>query len=517
MKTKIIRKCVIGFSTLACTGTLTPILCSAQNSKEQGENLKKPNILFIAIDDLRPVISLYGDKIAHTPNFTRLAKYGVTFTSNYCQMALSGPTRASLMTGLRPDQTGVWSLQGNFRTNNPDVVSLPELFKNNGYEAIGMGKIYHPLDDKKFRDDPQSWSLPYIKTPAPTYVLSNGRKATECADVPDDTYEDGIIAKKGVEIIKKFSNTAKPFFLAVGFKKPHAPYVAPKKYWDLYDRAKMPIAEYQDVTSDPIVYAYHPSNELKVYSDIPPFHSYEDTKHLDIATQQRVIHAYYACVSYVDAQIGKLLDALEEQGVANNTIIVLWSDHGYHLGDHGLWNKNSNFENSTRTVMILCAPNMKRNVCTSSLTEYIDIFPTLCELSDIKPPAYLDGKSLVPILKNPKKKIAEYAFGQYNRGEVNGYSIRSSRYRLVEWVKDFRSYIPFAGKEIMGVEFYDYQEDPLEKNNVAKSPEYKKIVDKMQTDLHIFYQKQYEKRKLFRTSDLFPIGENSLADFDNFM
>ncbi len=515
MNTKILKKCIIGFGTI--TGTVIPVLCSAQNTKEPGKDVKKPNILFIAIDDLRPVISVYGDKTAHTPNFERLAHYGVTFSNNYCQMALSGPTRASLLTGLRPDQIGVWSLQGNFRVNNPSAVSLPELLMKNGYETVGMGKIYHPLDNKKYRDDPMSWSIPYIKTPAATYMIADGRKATECADVPDNAYEDGIIAEKGVEMINKMAKSDKPFFVAVGFKKPHAPYVAPKKYWDMYERDKVPLAEFQSMSSDPVVYAYHPSNELKVYSDIPPFQSYEDTKHMDEATQRRVIHAYYACVSYIDAQLGKLLDALEKQGIAENTVIVLWSDHGYHLGDHGLWNKTSNFEGSTRTVMIICAPGMKRDVYTSSISEYVDMYPTICDLAGVTPPAYIDGKSLVPVLKNPLKKVNEYAFGQYNRGKINGYSCRNSRYRLVEWVKDFRTYVPLQGRQIVGIELYDYQTDPLETKNIANKPEFKKIVEKMQKDLHIHYQKQYEKSKQFEISKLFPVADVNLDDFDNFM
>jgi len=512
MNTTIFKKCIIGFGTIAFTSTLTPVICSAQNTKKSNENAKKPNILFIAIDDLRPVISVYGDKIAQTPNFDRLAKYCVTFNNNYCQMSLSGPSRASLLTGLRPDQIGVWSLQGNFRINNPNTVSLPELLKNNGYETVGMGKVFHPLDDKKFRDDPKSWTIPYIKTPAPTYMLAGGRKATECADVPDNAYEDGLIAENGVEIIKVMAKSEKPFFLAVGFKKPHAPYVAPKKYWDMYERDKMPIAEYQDMSSDPVVYAYHPSNELKVYSDIPSFQSYQDTKHLDLATQRRVIHAYYACVSYIDAQIGKLLDELEKQGIANNTIIALWSDHGYHLGDHGLWNKTTNFEHSTRTALMIAAPGMMRNVYTSNITEFVDIYPTVCELVDVVKPADLDGKSLVSILRNPSKINSDFAFGQYNRGNINGYSCRDSRYRLVEWVKDFKTYVPFDGKEIVGTELYDYVKDPLETKNVANNPEYKKILGKMQKELHSFYDSQYEKSKIYNISKLFPIADNSSLD-----
>lgn len=506
-----IKKYIIGFSTIACTGTL-PIICFAQNDKKARENAKKPNILFIAIDDLRPVISVYGDKMANTPNFDRLAKYCVTFSNNYCQMSLSGPTRASLLTGLRPDEIGVWSLQGNFRINNPDAVTLPETLMNNGYETIGIGKVFHPLDDVKYRDDPKSWSLPYIKSTAPVYMLAGGRKATECADVPDNAYSDGIIAEKGVEMIKEMAKSEKPFFLAVGFKKPHAPYVAPKKYWDMYQREKMPIAEYQNMSSDPVAYAYHPSNELKVYSDIPSFHSYEDTKHLDLATQRRIIHAYYACVSYVDAQIGKLLDELEKQSIANNTIIILWSDHGYHLGDHGLWNKTTNFELSTRTALMIAAPGMKRGVYTSNVTEFVDIYPTICELAGVGTPANLSGKSLFSVLKDPSKKNRSFAFGQYNRGNINGYSCRNSRYRLVEWIRDFKTYVPFDNKEIVGTELYDYDKDPLETTNLAHNPEYKKILEMMQKELHTFYNKQYEKSKKYNISKLFPVKEKSHLD-----
>ncbi len=501
------NKCLIGLSTI--TGALVPANLSAQNIKTHEKKGKQPNILFIAIDDMRPVLSIYGDKMAHTPNFERLAKSGVTFTSNYCQMALSGPTRASLLTGLRPDQIGVWSLQGNFRVNNPDAVSLPELLMKNGYETMGVGKIYHPLDNLKYRNDPQSWSVPYTKTPAATYMLAEGRKATECADVPDDAYEDGIIAERGVEMIQKMAKADKPFFVAVGFKKPHAPYVAPKKYWDMYDREKMPVAPFQDMSSDPVVYAYHASNEIKVYSDIPPFHSYEDTKHLDVATQKRVIHAYYACVSYIDAQLGKLLDALEQQGIADNTVIILWSDHGYHLGDHGLWNKTSNFEGATRTVMLMSVPGMKRDVYSKSISEYVDIYPTICELAGVTPPSFIDGKSLVPVLKNPAAKVNKYAYGQYNRGKINGYSCRNERYRLVEWVDNFKTYVPFDEKKVVGVELYDYTTDPLETKNVANKPEYKKIVEQMRKDLHQHYKEQYEKSKLFKISRLFPVDKET--------
>lgn len=514
MKTSAIGKFVIGIGAFTLSGSVFNEECAAENNQTQVKLKGKPNILFIAVDDLRPVISVYGDKTAKTPNFERLAKYGITFNRSYCQQALSGPTRASLLTGLRPDNIGVWTLQGNFRKNNPQVVTLPELLKNNGYETIGIGKIFHPLDNLKFRNDPQSWSVPYIKTSAPTYMLASGRNATECADVPDNAYEDGLIAQAGISWLKELSKSSKPFFLAVGFKKPHAPYVAPKKYWDLYERDDMPLAEYQQMSSDPVLYAYHPSNELKVYSDIPPFHSYEDTKHLDTATQKRVIHAYYACVSYIDAQIGKLLDELESQGIAENTVIILWSDHGYHLGDHGLWNKLTNFENSTKSALMICAPDFKRDIKTDAVTEFVDIFPTVCDLAGIEKPGYLDGESLINVMQYPEKSKTDYAFGQFSRGNIYGYSCRDSRYRLVEWIENFRTYLPLEGKKIAGIELYDYEKDPLETTNLANDPKYKRVLEKIKRELHSFYSEQFERSKHHPVAEKFPLTVKEEIDTD---
>lgn len=308
----------------------------------------RPNVLLIAIDDMKPWIGPYGDPIAKTPAMDALASRATTFNNAYCQVSLSGPTRSSLLTGLNPDHTGVWWLMGSFRKNNPDIVTMPQALKDNGYETVGVGKVYHPLKDKEVKDDPISWSLPYIKTSGSQYALSNGRVATECADVPDNGYVDGVIAEEAVKALGKLKNSDKPFFLGVGFKKPHLPFCAPKKYWDMYDREAMPVAEFQEMSTDPVEYAYHNSLELKGYSDIPPFESFVDTKHLDTETQKRLLHAYYACISYTDAQIGKVLEALEKEGLADNTIVIMFGDHGYHLGDHGMWNKLSDFEQRTQ-------------------------------------------------------------------------------------------------------------------------------------------------------------------------
>lgn len=478
----------------------------------QGDD-KRPNILFIAVDDMKPWISPYGDKLARTPAMDRLAARGVTFDRAYCQVALSGPTRSSLLTGLNPDHTGVWWLMGSFRNNNPAIVTLPQALKDNGYETVGVGKVYHPLIDKNLKNDPQSWSRPYVKTPGATYALANGRVATECADVPDNAYVDGVITEEAIRTMKELKNGDRPFFLGVGYKKPHLPFCAPKKYWDMYSRDEMPVAEFQAMSSDPVEYAYHNSLELKGYSDIPPFESYMDARQLDVATQRRLLHAYYACISYVDAQIGKLLDALDENGLADNTVIVLFGDHGYHLGDHGLWNKITDFEQATHVPLIISAPGMARGGHSASVVEFLDIFPTLCELTSTPHPQQLDGSSLTPLLRNPAKRVKDYAVSQFSRSttenytiytdtdlkgkadelkdDITGYALRDDRYRLVEWTKGFKTFMPFDPDVVIGYELYDYAVDPQERVNVADDPAYAGVVQRLKSKLHNHYAKSY--------------------------
>ncbi|MDE7407780.1 MAG: sulfatase [Muribaculaceae bacterium] len=465
-----IEKFFVGIGALAAA---MPAVAKPNDAVKQ-----QPNVLFISIDDMKTAIEPYGDTIAVTPGFNRLANRGITFNNAYCQLALSGPSRSSLLTGLNPDHTGVWWLMGSFRKNNPDIVTMPQAFKNSGYNTVGVGKVFHPLTDRTLRDDPPSWTN-YVKPSAPAYCLANGRVATECADVPDNGYVDGLITDEAIKAMKELKNGDKPFFLAVGYKKPHLPFCAPKKYWDLYERDKMPVAEYQDMAENGIEYSYHNSLEVKGYSDIPPFESFKDTQHLDVETQKRLLHAYYACISYVDAQVGKLLDALDENGLADNTVIVLFGDHGYHLGDHGLWNKKTNFENATHVPMLMAAPGMKKGVKSSSLASFVDIFPTLCELTGVEHPQQLDGVSLVPVMRNPKAKVKDYSISQVSRTttenytigsdtylegkaeelkeDIMGYAIRDPRYRLVEWTKGFKTYDPFNDDvEVLGYELYDY-------------------------------------------------------------
>jgi arylsulfatase A-like enzyme len=287
-----------------------------------------------------------------------------------------------------------------------------------------------------------------------------------------------------VELLDSLSSADKPFFLAVGFLKPHLPFVAPKKYWDLYDRDKFEIASFQQKALNSPDIAYHASGELKNYSDIPQFDNYseDELKHLPVDKQKELIHGYYAAMSYTDAQILKLLEELDRLGLRKNTIIVLWGDHGYHLGDHGLWNKHTNFEQATHVPLIISVPGHNAGAKPATLSEFTDIFPTLCELAKIPIPTYLDGVSLVPAIKNPSGKVREYAFSQYPRGNDRmGYSIRTERFRYTVWMgKGFRTWMPFNESMVIAREMYDYEKDPLETENILDKPEYQGDKKKME-------------------------------------
>ena len=491
----------------------------------------KPNVLFIAVDDLKPVLGCYGDKIIKTPNIDRLAKMGTVFLNNYCQQAVCGPTRASLLTGMRPDVTKIRDLHTKMRDMNPNIVTIPEYFISQGYTTSGVGKIFHPsCVDKKF--DPQSWSIPFLVAKESDYsnglpvqkhyqspelkalnakesissAEEKGKKkakkedddeeeargpAFECLDLPDDAYDDGVSTKLAVKQIEKLNAAKKPFFMAVGFRKPHLPFVAPKKYWDLYNREDMPIAEFQEHAANSKDFPYQNSGELSSYSGVKEYAKYSDKSvnkfGLDIEKQKELVHAYYAAVSYTDAQVGILLNTLEKLGTLNNTIIVLWGDHGWHLGDHDMWGKHTNYEQATKAPLIIAAPGLKAGQ-TKSMTEFVDVFPTLCELAGGKVPAYLDGKSLVPVMKNNKASVKEYAMSQYPRkmpkidikteggkGKLMGYSMRTEQYRYTVWLKNFTSDQVYSVDKVYTRELYDYVKDPLEKVNVSDDKKYASI------------------------------------------
>lgn len=441
---------------------------SSLSLRAAGAPPARPNILFLAVDDLRPELGCYGVDAIRTPNIDRIARQGVTFERAYCQQAVCSPSRTSLLTGARPDTTRVWDLVTHFRDAMPDVVTLPQHFRQNGYFVQGMGKIFHPG-----YDDERSWSTPWQTPKAPTYALKQTAVQNdedrpkqkdgppfESADVPDNFYKDGMVADLAVSTLRGLKARSSPFFLAVGFAKPHLPFVSPKRYWDLYDPAQIRLAPNPYRPKDAPEFALTNSNELRNYIGMPAKGPIPE----DVA--RRLKHGYYAAVSYTDAQIGKVLDELDRQRLRQNTIIVLWGDHGWKLGEHGEWCKHSNVENDTNAPLLLSAPGMKNaGVHSRALVEFVDIYPTLADLAGLPLPGHLEGTSFRPLLDDPKRTWKRAAFSQYPRGkQLMGYSMRTERYRFTVWVgRNDHS-------RIEAVELYDHQEDPQENTNVAKAP-----------------------------------------------
>lgn len=495
------------WASLACASALAISLPSAA-----APAATQPNILMIPVDDLKPLLGCYGDKTIHTPNIDRLAARGTRFLNNACQQAVCGPTRASLLTGLYPDATGVWDLETPMRGVHPDVLTLPQYLRQQGYETTGIGKTFHAPGCTDNRYDEPSWSIPYasekvvidpsagplVNSYRNPETLEAARKgnaavkgqtfqshsarsialtlaagpkaapATESMDVPDSAYFDGALAEAGCRLLEKLTASGKPFFLSVGFIKPHLPFVAPKKYWDLYDRSAIPLAPFQQQAKDGPQLAYHTFGELRAYSDI------QDVGDLSPEQQRELIHGYRACVSYTDAQIGKLLDKLDALGIAEKTIVCLWGDHGWHLGDHNLWCKHTNFENATRAPLIIAAPGKPQGNACPSVTGHIDVFPTLCDLAGLPVPRHLPGKSLAPLMSDPTLTVREAVLSQYPRAidgkPVMGYALRDQRYRYVKWLQ--MNYRQGAHEGLLvATELYDYNADPLETVNLAAHPE----------------------------------------------
>jgi iduronate 2-sulfatase len=400
---------------------------------------KKPNLLFIAVDDLRPELGCYGAEVIKSPNIDRIAAEGMLFDRAYCQQAICSPSRASLMTGCRPETINVIENTAYFRELNPDIITLPQHFIANGYEAFYTGKIYHG----RMTDNEHSWSRKpawkRMKVKRPGYmgggyalpenqaIWKKNREAMlakygkegsgglihgpayECADVPDHTYSDGFNTLLAIETLKDHleQKPDQPFFLGLGFHKPHLHFIAPKRYWDLYSPEDIKLATQTQPPKDGAAMGLHASFELRVRHGIPKSGPIPD----DLALT--LLHAYYACVSYVDAQIGLMIQALEEAGVRDNTMIVLWGDHGWHLGDMGVWGKATNYEIGTRVPLIVWTPEMKiHGAATDSIVELLDLYPTLCDLAGLPIPEHCEGKSFTPILENPKHKGKNVAVSQ---------------------------------------------------------------------------------------------------------
>jgi iduronate 2-sulfatase len=484
----------------------------------------KPNVLFVSIDDLKPLLSNYGDPVVQTPNFERLAAMGTTFTNAHCQQAVCAPSRASLMLGLRPDQTGVWDLKTKIRDVNPEAVTIPQYFQQHGYNAVGVGKIFDFRSvEGHAKDDPPSWSRPYVqfeKNPKSEFGLINedyvahvratkqqlrasgdrrpikqvlgGSPAYEGSEtVDDEAYDDGQIARSGVALIKELAPKEEPFFIAIGFKKPHLPFVAPKQYWDLYDPARFQTAARSERPEGAPYYHHQPGWELRngSYSGVPLL---EEEGGIPDETALKLIHGYYACVSYIDAQLGKVLDALEASGEMDNTIIVLWGDHGFHLGENGIWCKHTNYELSTRVPFMVVDPNNDQVALGGKATspvELVDIFATLCDFVGIEPPAHIEGSSVRMAMENPNKQIKPYAVSQFPRWyegvEIMGYAWRDARYRYIEWIDIRFQEGDFEGP-VVDIELYDYEVDPEETRNLATDPEYAEVLEEMQRKALIY-------------------------------
>ncbi|MDH7601135.1 MAG: sulfatase [Armatimonadota bacterium] len=466
------------------------------------EHTRKLNVLFIAVDDLRPQAGCYGHPIMKTPNIDALAATGTLFNRAYCQQAVCSPSRTSLLTGRRPDTTRIYDLQTHFRKTIPDVITLPEHFKMHGYHTQALSKVYH-----NGLDDPQSWSVPHWTPHASAYAkpetlealkaekdrlralgvqvgvqevlerdprtglalkIKQGTRVKgpswEDPDVPDNALADGMTADKAIELLRELKD--RPFFLAVGFLKPHLPFVAPKKYFELYDRSQIRPAPnpYPPIWVPDL--AMTEWGELRAYSDIPKRGPLSRDK------ARELIHAYYAATSYVDAQIGRVLTELERLGLADKTVVVLWGDHGWHLGEHGLWCKHTNFEEATRSLLIMRVPGQRnKGAKTDALVEFVDIYPTLREVCGLPLPEGLEGTSFLPVIEQPDRRWKKAAFSQYPRGSVMGYSIRTDRYRYTEWLD--RSKTP------VGIELYDHAVDPGENVNLANRTDYRHIAKEL--------------------------------------
>lgn len=444
------------------------------------DNLDRPNVLFIAIDDLRPELGCYGADHIKSPHIDALAGRGMRFNRAYCQFAVCGPSRVSVLTGFRPDTTRIFENQTAFRETLPGVVTLPQHFKNNGYFVQGLGKIYHAS-----KGDGPSFSRPLANPEVPhshyatavaAAIAAKNKKnkgpAFEAADVSDDTYHDGALASMAIDALGTLLEKKQPFWLGVGFIRPHLPFVAPQRYWDMYDPSAIDLSPNPFHPKGAPSYSISHGNELRTYAGVP------EGRMLPDAYARQLKHGYYASTSYVDAQVGRVLAELDRLDLRKNTIVILWGDHGWKLGEHAAWCKHSNCENDTRTPLIISYPGMKRaGTATDSFAELVDIFPTLTDLAGINTPDGLEGSSLTPILNDPSYRLKSAAFSQYHRNSkgksLMGYSIRTNRYRLTRWME------VEAPEVEVGIELYDHKNDPMENVNIANEPANVKLIENL--------------------------------------
>lgn len=444
----------------------------------------RPNVLLLCVDDLKPLLGCYGDPLAKTPNLDRLAARGTRFDLAYCNQSVCAPSRNNLLLGSRSTSLGIYGLAQNFRTAVPGAVTMTQHFMRHGWRAEAVGKVLHSGHGN--HDDEASWSVPTVKDKVVEYLdpknsaggqltreeaLFTNQKldairslprgaAWESMDVPDNAYADGRIADEGIRRLRAARERKDtPFFLALGFVKPHLPLTAPKKYWDLHDPKAFPLAPRQRDPEGAPAYAGKVGGEIVAYDPL----TVENLREEEM--QRTLLHAYYACISYMDAQLGRVLDELDRLNFSDHTIIVLWGDHGWHLGDHGYWTKHTTYEQANRIPLFIVAPGVTRpGSVTRQLAETVDVFPTLAELAGLpapRGPQPIDGVSLVPVLRDPARRVRDHAYHAYPRGERLGRAVRTERYRLVEWKR------PGAAPETAEFELYDYVADPAESRNLA--------------------------------------------------
>lgn len=495
--------------------TLALLLASCNKPQEH------PNILFISIDDLRPELGCYGNDFVKTPNIDLFASDGLLFNRAYCQSAVCAPSRASLMLGLRPDSTRVWHLGDQFRKINPDAVTMPQYFHKYGYYTVSIGKIFHNyMPDSVSWDEPDLRPYPFAE---PENLLRDGetfyvnsenqevqmtrrdsmlaiRKITyadgwncgpviEIGEGADNEYIDGSQTDLAIETINRLKDKDKPFFLALGYYRPHLPFNAPKKYWDLYNRDEIPMPPNPRRPEGSPDFTMNSMYELRAYAGTnKKAHPVDATIGED--TTRLLKHGYLASVSYVDACVGKLFSAMKEMGVYENTVIIMWGDHGWKLGDLGSWGKMTNYEIDTRVPLLIKTQNERRKTKderrkTNALVELVDIFPSLCELAGIPVEDYLQGTSFVPLIEQPELEWKEAAYSQFHRrpkvahdgGRYMGYSVRTMDFHYIQW-HTWDDKLKTSGKQV-AAELYDHRIDPHETLNRLDDTDYNDDIEQL--------------------------------------
>lgn len=467
---------------------LLALLSLAIGSAALAEPAHRPNVLLILVDDLKPVLGVYGDETAQTPNLDALAKRGIRFDLAYCNQAVCAPSRFNLMLGSHSTSTGLYDLGNHLRRKLPEAVTMPQHFTRHGYRAESLGKVFHIGHGNQ--GDPQSFEVPHFADKVIEYLdpestdggqltreeaLFTNQKLGQIGELPrgaafespeaeDTDYADGRVAEETIRRLQvakqRKADDGTPFFIAAGFVRPHLPFSAPKKYWDLYDRDALPMPQFEEHPENAPQVARKRGGEIAAYKPVPVRGEFPESLKRDL------IHGYYASTSYVDAQIGKVIAELDRLELAEDTIIVLWGDHGFHLGDLGIWTKHTNYEQANRIPLLFVAPGVTTpDTRTAQLAETVDIFPTLAELASLPQPAGpqpIDGLSLVPVLKNPEHRLPrDHAYHIFPRGGKLGRALRTEQYRLVQW-KGFDE-----AEDKAQYELYDYEADPQETKNLA--------------------------------------------------